>query len=42
MLLSIAAAFDIEIQPLWLSSSDNLLADVLSRSNYITITNICL
>ena len=41
MLLSIAAAFDIEIQPLWLSSSDNLLADALSRSDYTTIANIC-
>ena len=42
MLLSIAAAFDIEIQPLWLSSSENLLTNALSHSNYTIIANICL
>ena len=41
MLLSIAAAFDIEVQPHWLSSSENLLADALSRSDYATIANVC-
>lgn len=40
-LLSIAAALDIEVQPHWLPSSDNLLADALSRSDYKTIADVC-
>ena len=41
MLLSIVAALDIEVQPHWLSSSENLLADALSRSDYRIIADIC-
>lgn len=41
MLFSIAAALDIEVQPHWLPSSENLLADALSRSDYRTIADIC-
>ncbi|KAJ5117535.1 hypothetical protein N7448_011167 [Penicillium atrosanguineum] len=41
MLFSIAAALDIEVQPHWLPSSENLLADALSRSDYKTIADIC-
>lgn len=41
MLFSIAAALDIEIQPHWLPSSENLLADALSRSDYGSIADIC-
>lgn len=40
-LLSVAAALDIEVQPHWLPSSENLLADALSRSDYKTIADIC-
>lgn len=42
MLFSIVAALDIEVQPHWLPSSENLLADALSRSDYRTIADICL
>ncbi|KAJ5413769.1 hypothetical protein N7509_000396 [Penicillium cosmopolitanum] len=41
ILFSIAAALDIEIQPHWLPSSENLLADALSRSDYGSIADIC-
>jgi hypothetical protein len=41
MLFSIAAALDIEVQPHWLPSSENLLADALSRSDYRIIADIC-
>ena len=39
--LRLAATADITIKPVWLSSTDNALADALSRHNNITITNIC-
>jgi hypothetical protein len=40
-LLSLAAAHDIEIQAHWLSTSENQLADALSRSDFAHITDIC-
>ena len=39
--LSIAAQNDLIIKPKWLSSKENALADVLSRSDFTLITNIC-
>jgi hypothetical protein len=41
MLFSIAAALDIEVQPHWLPSSQKLLADALSRSDYGNIADVC-
>ena len=40
-ILCIAAQNDILIEPKWLSSEENALADALSRSNKAQIANIC-
>ena len=39
--LCIAAQYDIVIEPKWLSSEENSLADALSRSDYNQVANIC-
>ena len=39
--LCIAAQYDIIIEPKWLNSEENALADALSRSDYIQIANLC-
>ena len=40
-LLSIAAAFDITFEPHWISTTENQLADALSRSDLPTLANLC-
>ena len=39
--LCIAAQYDIVIEPKWLSSEENVLADALSRSDYTQMANLC-
>jgi len=40
-ILCIAAQHDIIVEPRWLSSEDNLLADALSRHDSTTVANLC-
>ena len=40
-ILCIAAHHDITVEPRWLSSKDNALADALSRDNSTTVANLC-
>jgi hypothetical protein len=40
-LLSFAATLDIEIYANWFPSAENALADALSRSDFMTIANVC-
>ncbi|HEY5813549.1 MAG TPA: reverse transcriptase domain-containing protein [Terrimicrobiaceae bacterium] len=40
-ILCIAAQHDITVEPRWLSSEDNLLADALSRHDSTTVANLC-